>query len=169
MAPRPGRASWWSSVTTMGHTQFSAASCDPRSSRRSLLRALVLISVAAALHSDAYAQIDTNRFCRDRNPDGYYDCGWFPTRIGAATYTIPGPIKAVQDSTEGGAIGQYKDYSQSGGLRARTVRTGNQLGACGLLAERSRASGIYLCNLGRHGSVEAVCASRNSNAAVSVP
>ena len=65
-------------------------------------------SVLCAFHG-AHAQVDTNRFCRDRNPDGYYDCGWFPTRIGATTFDIPGPIKGVRDYTEGGAIGQYKN------------------------------------------------------------
>jgi len=65
-------------------------------------------SVLCALHG-AHAQVDTNRFCRDRNPDGYYDCGWLPTRIGAKTFDIPGPIQGVRDYTEGGAIGQYKN------------------------------------------------------------
>ena len=56
MTPRSDRASWWCSVTTLGHTHFSVASTDPRSSRRSLLRALVSKSVALGLNRDAHAQ-----------------------------------------------------------------------------------------------------------------
>jgi YD repeat-containing protein len=81
MTPRSGRASWWCSFTTLGHTHFSFASTGPRSSRRSPLRALALISATLSLGRDAYAQTDANRFCRDCNHDGYCDCAWLLTSV----------------------------------------------------------------------------------------
>ena len=105
MTPRSDRASWWCSVTTLDHTHFSAASTDPRSNRRSLLRALALISAALGLSRDAYAQTDANRFCRDRNHDGYYDCAWLLTNValpdgGASltyTYAAAHRLTAIAD------------------------------------------------------------------------
>ena len=104
MTPRSGHASWWCSVTTLGHTHFSVARTDSRSSRRSLLLALALISAALGLSRDAYAQTDANRLCRDRNHDGYYDCAWVLTNValpdGASltyTYAAAYRLTAIAD------------------------------------------------------------------------
>jgi len=56
MTPSPNRASWWCSVTTLGHTYSSVASTDSRSNRRTLLRALLLNSGAPGVHCDAPAK-----------------------------------------------------------------------------------------------------------------
>ena len=56
----------------------------------------------------ASAQVDASRFCRDRTPDGYYDCAWLPARIGTITWTVPGPLQSITDDTEHKAIVQYK-------------------------------------------------------------
>ena len=56
----------------------------------------------------ASAQVDASRFCRDRTPDGYYDCAWLPARIGTITWTVPGPLQSITDDTEFKAIVQYK-------------------------------------------------------------
>ena len=109
MAPNSDLAPVWRFVASLWRRLGKSVHYGRRTGRQPMLGRLAIVLAVLGLNFGAHAQVDTNRFCRDRNPDGYYDCGWFPTRIGAATYTIPGPIKAVQDSTEGGVIGQYKE------------------------------------------------------------
>ena len=77
-------------------------------SRRGLQGSRAFVLVLAVLHLPADAQFDPNVWCRDRNPEGRFECSWLPNRVGAPSYTIPGPLESVTGVDEGGAIDLYK-------------------------------------------------------------
>ena len=93
----------------------SGAVCQPetrwptcaRISVACLLQGLVL---ALQLPSKALAgAYDPNVWCRDRNPEGRFECSWLPGRIGEASYFIPGPLEATPNfSDEDAPIAAFK-------------------------------------------------------------
>ena len=94
LRPFAGRVAFQQRGKTRGGLHFAAS--------------LVVLAAVGLPFDSAQAQIDANRFCRDRNPDGYYDCAWLPANTGVVDFTIPGPIKSVTMATEDEVIEQYK-------------------------------------------------------------